>query len=226
MRDFYNLSLLMKIENNPSDYIIHRKVSLLDAYTFGYEHILLRIKDFGILKNKYKDIPSIEEYARKKYNGQYIGSRNFRSILLYNCENELEYYNKYIQFINEYESKYILENDIEYIIEPQYELKDVLNGMKKRFPMYFGNYNLENFRAFFDGYIKCKKENNLKMDDFECKIINFIKDIKCEIIEMEGKNITWDRKYIYNKSFDALDCNKNIINSFFNDLEKNIGYKI
>jgi hypothetical protein len=43
---------------------------------------------------------------------------------------------------------------------------------------------------------------------------------------MEDKNITWDRKYTYNKSFSSLDSNKEIINKFFNDLEKNTGEKI
>jgi hypothetical protein len=225
MRDFNNLSLIERIRLNPNDFIVHRKVDLLDSFIFGYEHILLKIKDIEILKNKYKNIPSMQEHAQEIYNGN-IGSRNFKSILEYNCENELEYYNKYIQFIKDYESKYTLENNIEYIIEQQYELKDILNKMRKRYPMYFNNFNLENFRAFFDGYITCKKENNIEIDYFEYKIITFLQNIKCEIIEMEDKNITWDRKYTYNKSFSSLDGNKEIINKFFEGLEKNAGEKI
>jgi hypothetical protein len=225
MRNFNNLNLIKMIELNPKDSIVHRKVNLFDSFIFGYE-LLLTINDIETLRNKYKEIPSMEEYAREKYNGNNIGSRNFRSILAYDCENELEYYNKYIHFIKEYESQYILENNIMYNIEPQYKLKDLLNKMRKRYSMYFNNYNLENFRAFFDGYINCKKDNNIEINHFEYKIIAFFEGIKCEIIEMEGENITWDRKYTYNKSFNSLDGNKEIIENFFNDLEKNIGEKI
>jgi hypothetical protein len=225
MRDFNNLNLIERIRLNPKDFIVQRKVDLLDAFILGYEHILLKIKDIEILKDKHKNMPSMQEYAQKIYNGN-IGSRNFKSILEYNCENELEYYHKYIKFIKDYESKYPLKSNLEYIIEQQYELKDVLNKMRARYPMYFNNYNLENFRAFFDGYMTCKQENNLETDSFEYKIITFLKNINCEMLAIEDKNITWDRKYTYNKSFSSLEGNKEIINQFFDDLEKNTGEKI
>jgi hypothetical protein len=103
MRDFNNLDLLERIELAPKEFIVHRKVNLLDSFIYGYEDILLKIKDIEILKNKYKNIPSMEEYAREKYmNGIDIGSRSYKSILAYTCENELEYYNRYIVFIKEY----------------------------------------------------------------------------------------------------------------------------
>ncbi|MHC6202950.1 hypothetical protein ACYULU_07130 [Breznakiellaceae bacterium SP9] len=229
MRDFNNLDLLVKIENNPSDYIIQRKVSLLDSYLFAYDSII-KIKDLEIFEMKYKSIPSMQEYAIEKYNGKNIGTRNFKSIIAYNCENELEYYSKYLQFIKEYEEKYLLEDVIVYIANEnkKYSLKDIINNMQKRFPAYFGNYDLENFRAFFDGYIKCKEDYKIETDEYENSIIRFIKNIKCTILDMEGKHITWDRKYRYNKDWNSwgqIDGNigKEIINKFFEDLRKYIG---
>jgi hypothetical protein len=233
MRDFNNLYLIKKIENSPSDYIIQRKVNLLDSFLFGYEDILLKLKNIETLKNKYKNIPSMDEYAKEKYNGGNIGTRNYKTILKYNCENELEYFDSYLQFIEEYESKYSLEEDIEFIINdrPEYTLKNMLDGMKKRFPMYFDNYDLESFRAFFDGYVRCKNDYNIKLYDFENKIIKFIGGIKCDIIDMEGKNITWDRKYRYNMYWDSWGQinekqGKEIINKFFEELENSTGEAI
>ena len=223
MRDFHNIDLLERIENNPKDYIVHRKVNLLDSFIMGYELILLEIKDIEMLEYKYKNIPSLNEYAREKYNANDIGSRNIKSILEYNSENELEYYCKYLNLIKEYESKYLLEDKIEFIIKPKYEFEKILVNIKKRFPMYFGNYNLENLRAFIDGYIICKKDYNIEMDVFDNSITKYLKNIKCSIIEMEDEIITWDRKYTYNKSFSSLNCNKEIINDFFIDLENSIG---
>ena len=233
MRDFYNLGLLQKIDNNPLDYIVQRKVNLLDSFLFGYENILLTIENIEILKSKYTHIPSIQEYAIEKYNGQKIGTRGFSGILKYNSENELEYYNNYLLFIREYETKYPLEGIVRFIIndKPKNTLKDVLAAMKARFPMYFGCYELENFRAFFDGYIKSKRDYNIALDDFESKIVQFTEKIKCNIIDMEGENITWDRKYRYNMCLDAWgpimeNQAKGIINKFFKELEDNIGEKI
>jgi hypothetical protein len=54
MRDFNNLSLIERIKFNPKDFIVHRKVDLLDSFIFGYEHILLKIKDIEILKYDYQ----------------------------------------------------------------------------------------------------------------------------------------------------------------------------
>ena len=212
---------------------MQRKVNLLDSFLFGYENILLKIKDIEILEKKYKHIPSIQDYAIEKYNGQNIGTRNFRSILKYNSENELEYYNKYLLFIKEYEEKYPVEDIVSFIIndKPEKTLKSVLTAMKIRFPMYFGCYELENLRAFFDGYIKCKKDYNIILDDFENNLIQFLDKIKCKIIDMEGENITWDRKYRYNMCSDAwgpiMEVQaKEIINKFFQEFENSIGEKI
>jgi predicted DNA-binding protein YlxM (UPF0122 family) len=233
MRDFNNLDLIQKIENSPFEYIIQRKVNLLDSFLLGYEHILLTIKNIESLQIKYKNTPSMEEYAREKYNGTSIGSRNFKSILKFNCENELEYYDNYLCFIKEYESKHLLENAIEFTInnKPLHTLKNVLHSIKKRFLMYFGNYDLENFRAFFDGYIRCKRDYGIAIDDFENKIIDFLNRIKCDIIDMDGKNITWDRRYRYNMYWDAWGQigeiqGKKIIDSFFEETENNIGEKL
>lgn len=233
MRDFNNLCLIQKIENNPHEYIIQRKVDLLDSFLLGYKEILLIIKDIDILRNKYKNVPSMQEYAMKEYNVKNIGSRNFKSLIKYNCENELEYYNNYLCFIKKYEVKYLLNDNVEYVIDrnPRKNLKDVLSSIKKRFPMYFGNYDLENLRAYIDGYIKCKGDYDIKFTDFEQKIILFLTGISCEIIEMEGKNITWDRKYRYNKYWDSWgqiieNQSKEIIDNFFEDLGNGIGEKI
>jgi hypothetical protein len=230
MRDFNNLDLILKIENNPLDYIIHRKVSLLQSYLFGYEYFLLKIKDVEILKDKYKNVPSMDEYGRIKYNGRNIGTRNITSIISYNCENEIEYYDNYLQFIKEYEEKYILEENVVYMIkdEEKYTTENILKAIKTRYPTYFGTYNLENFRAFFDGYIKCKKDYDITIDNYENGIIGFLKTIKCEILNMEGKYITWDRKYRYNKDANPWgemngNSGKEIVNNFFTDLEKYIG---
>jgi hypothetical protein len=123
-----------------------------------------------------------------------------------------------------------LEDDIECIIndKPEYTLKNMLSGMKKRFPMYFGSYDLENFRAFFDGYIRCKKDYNIELDDFENKIVKFVAGIKCNLLDMEGKHVTWDRKYRYNLDWDSWGQinekqGKEIIDKFFEELGNNTG---
>jgi hypothetical protein len=99
MRDFNNLRLIQKIEDNPSDYIIQRKVNLLNSFLFGYEDILLKLKNIETLKNKYENMPSMDEYAKEKYNVVNIGTRNYKTLLKYNCENEVEYFTVYLQFI-------------------------------------------------------------------------------------------------------------------------------
>lgn len=260
MRDFNNIDLIGKIEKCPRDYIVHRKVNLLNAFELGY-CILTKIENLEQLKKKYESMPSMNEYAWKKYKYKYknisideymkkykntdgpmeeyiqnfflegnnIDPKSFSSILEYISESELEYFNSYLQFINEYESKYLLEEKIEYIVEPQFKLKKILHDMRKRYALYFGQCDLESFRAFFDGYINCKRDNNLDIDVFESKIINFLKSIECTLIEeMNEKNITWDRKYAYNRFYSISLAYKNpdLIDCFFNDLEKKIGEEI
>ena len=125
-----------------------------------------------MLKNKYKNMPSMGEYAMRKFRKRYIPSTGFEYFIKANNTNELDYYHKYIQFVKEYEQKYLMENNVEYVInhKPELPFRNILGNMKKRWAMYLGGYNLENIRAFFDGYIRCKYDYGIRIDDFENKM--------------------------------------------------------
>jgi len=91
MRTFFNWEILKRIEESPKEYIVHRNVDLISAFLFGYEDILLELKDKKELEEKYINKPSIEDYVITKYNAQNIGTRNIISIISFISENELDF---------------------------------------------------------------------------------------------------------------------------------------
>lgn len=106
MRSFINWEILQQIENSPGDFIVQRKVSLLNSFLFGYEEVCLKLNDKELLEKKYEKVPSLEDYARVKFKADNIGSRCFDSVISYTCEGEHDYYRKYLCFLHEYETHF------------------------------------------------------------------------------------------------------------------------
>lgn len=227
MRDFTNWEILQRIENSPKEFIVQRKVSLLDAFLFGYE-ILLQPETEERLKEEYKDVPSIDEYAIEKYSAKGIGTRNFKSIISFTSEDERDFFYKYLDFLKEYEQKYPIKERISYTLRetPLFIFEELLlKGMRKRYPMYFGDYDISKLRSFLDGYFLCKKEYDIPLTAFETKIRKFTESIICEDLNLSGKFVTWDRLYRYDRDWYAWgeidDSNaKKILENFWSDLEK------
>lgn len=228
MRTFLNWEILKRIEKSPKEYIVQRNVDLLSAFLFGYEDILLELKNKEQLEEKYIKTSSLEDYARLKYNAQNIGTSNFSSIISFYSEDELDFYNNYLSFFKEYEAKHPVQEPISYIlrsevkssktisnnknisIEPfQYDslpkfpfsLEKILPHMRKRLPMFFGSYSLAPFRAFLDGYFLCKKDYQIALTPFEQKVKSFTKSIVCGSLGIENEFTTWDRKYRYDRDW-------------------------
>lgn len=233
MRSFINWSILQRIENSPTEFIVQRKVSLLSAFLFGYEDFFLCLENEEMLKTKYADIPSIDEYARKKFLADNIGTRNFTSIISFTCEDELDFFQKYLDFLKEYEHKYPIQDSVSYILKevPQFEIKEMIEGMRKRYPMYLGNYDISGLRAFLDGYFLCKNDYNIPLTEFDKKIKDFTASIVCESLNLSGEFVTWDRLYRYDRDSSAWgeisdQHGKKILEDFWTDLEKYTGEKI
>lgn len=224
---------MQRIENSPKEFIVQREVSMLNAFLFGYEHIYLQLANEEELKAKYTNVPSIEEYTRKKYHADNIGTRNFESIISFTCEGEQDFFYKYFEFLKEYEQKYPIQEAISYRLReiPRFEIKEMLIGMRKRFPMYFGDYEISKFRAFLDGYFLCKHEYHIPLTTFDTKVKDFTTNIVCENLNLSGEFVTWDRLYRYDRDSSAWgqidDKNaKKILEDFWTDLEKFTGEKI
>ncbi len=253
MRSFINWNILHRIDKSPKEYIVQRRVSLLNSFLLGYEDLLLQLENEEKLKEKYENILSLDEYARKKYSANNIGTRNFTSIISFTCEGELDFFSQYLNFLKEYEQTYPIQETISYTVrkfsmkvssqqtEADYsyntlpnkpnELKEWLKGMRKRYPMYFGNYDISCLRAFLDGYFLSKKEYNIPFTTFDTKVKKFTESIICETLKLTSEFITWDRKYRYDRDWTAWGeisetTAKKILESFWIDLEKFIGEKI
>ncbi|WP_286965283.1 hypothetical protein [Flavobacterium sp. UBA4854] len=250
MRTFFNWEILNRIEESPKEYIIERNVELLGAFLFGYEDILLELKDKKELEEKYIKMPSLGDYGIKKFKAHNIGARNITSIISFISENELDFYNNYLSLLKAYEAKYPIEESICYVArqkgefdhtktssyledsrpKPILSLSELFPHMKKRLPMYFGSYSLASLRAFLDGYFLCKKDYQIDLTPFEQKVKSFTKSIICESLEIENEFTTWDRKYRYDrdwKSWGDIDTvkEKNILESFWKDMDAFIGEK-
>ena len=251
MRNFINWNILQRIENSPKEFIVQRNVTLLDAFLLGYEDFFLQLENEEQLKAKYANVPSAEEYARKKYDAGNIGSRNFKSILSFTCEDERDFFDKYFEFLKEYEQKYPVQETVSYILrktparltlqqaEPDFYtlperphvLKELLAGMRKRYLMYFGIYDISCFRAFLDGYFLCKKEYNIPFTTFDIKVKKFTESIICKALKLTGEFVTWDRLYRYDRDWNAWGKieeakAKKILEEFWIDLEKFTGETI
>ncbi|MDR6968150.1 hypothetical protein J2X31_002165 [Flavobacterium arsenatis] len=253
MRSFINWNILQRIQNSPKEFIVQRNVALLDAFLLGYEDLLLQLENEQQLKENYGNILSLEEYARKKYKAENIGSRNFKSIISFTCEDDLDFFHKYFDFLKEYEQAYPIQEVITYKLrEPRKnitkqltkfdysfaslpnrsnELKEWIKGMRKRYPMYFGHYDISYFRAFLDGYFLCKKEYNLPFTTFDTKIKSFTESIICEDLNITGEFITWDRKYRYKTDWNSWGkisetTAKEILENLWKDLEIFTGEKL
>lgn len=233
MRSFINWGILQRIENSPKDFIVQRKVSLLSAFLFGYEDCYLQLENEKQLELEYEGMLSLEEYAREKYHAGNIGTRNFESIISFTCEDERDFFYKYLDFLKEYEQKHPVKDVISFSLKetPLFELKEMLGGMRKRYPMYFGNYDISGLRAFFDGYFLCKKEYNIPLTAFEIKVREFTDRIICETLNISGEFVTWDRLYRFDRDWQAWGeieerTAKGILENFWVDLEEFIGEKI
>lgn len=248
MRSFINWDILQRIENSPKDFIVQRDVSLLEAFIMGYEDILLRLGNKDQLEEKYKDVPSINEYVLKKYNADNIGTRNCMSVIQFTCEDEREFFYKYFEFLKEYEQKYPIQETLSYIVSetaviqaptqsehdyykiPQKPniLKSWLTAIKNRPGMYFGYNDISCLRAFLDGYFLCKRDYNIPLTMFDTKVREFTDSIICETINLPGEFVTWDRLYRYDRNWTAWgrieeSVAKNILEDFWKDLEKYTG---
>lgn len=227
MRNFIVWDLLNRIENSPEEYIVQRKVSLLESFQFGYEFFYLKIENLEELERRYAEIPSLQEYAMTKYNAHNIGSRNYKSILSFISEDERDFYNNYLNFLKEYESQFSIKEPVNYILveKPENMLKDVLLGMQQRFLMYFNDYSLADFRAFLDGYFCCKKDYCIPLTPFDKKLKEFTESITCETLNLTGEFVTWDRKYRFSRSWYAwgeiTDTHaQHMLLQFWKDLEE------
>ncbi len=225
MRSFINWEILQRIENSPEKHIVQRKVSLINSFLFGYENIYLKLNEREFLENKYVEFPSLEDYARIKYNAENIGTRNFVSVISYFSEDERDLYCHYFGFLHEYETKFKIEENITWTLneKPYFKVKTLLRAIRKRFPMYFGIYDLAEIRAFLDGYFLCKKDYKIPLDAFDIKIKMFTENIVCESLGMTGKFVTWDRKYRYErdwKPWGETENGKEIVEAFWTELEQ------
>lgn len=227
MRTFIVWDIINRIENAPKEFIGQRKVSLLNSFLFGYDCIYLEVQDEDKLKEKYKDIPSLDEYIRNKYRADHIGSRNFGSIISFLCEDERDYFFNYLAHLKEYEQQFPIEEPIVYVLRnmPRIDLKELLAAIKKRYRMYLPDNSLANLRAFLNGHFQCKKDYHLSLTAFESGIIAFTEQIVCKDLNLTGEYVTWDRKYRYDRDWnswgetDESDAKK-ILDSFWKDLEK------
>ena len=232
MRSFINWNILQRIENSPKEFIIQRDVALLSAFLFGYEDFFLQLENEKQLKAKYDNVPSLQEYALKKYNADNIGSRNVKSIISFTCEDERDFFDKYFDFMKEYEQRYPVQETISYTLkETSYILKEFLTEMRKRYPMYFGNYDISCLRAFLDGYFICKKDYKIPFTTFDTKVREFTESIICEDLNLTGEFVTWDRLYRYDRDWNAWGrisetTAKEILEKFWIDLEKFTGETI
>ena len=229
MRNFINWNILQRIENSPKEFIVQRNVALLDAFLLGYEDFFLQLENEEQLKAKYSDVPSIDEYARNKYSADNIGTRSFKSIISFTCEDERDFFDKYFEFLKSYEQEYPVQETVVYRLkEKPFVLKELLIGMRKRYCMYFGNYDIACLRAFLDGYFLCKKEYTTPFTTFDTKLREFTESITCEALNLTGEFVTWDRFYRYDRDWSAwgkIDeiTAKKILEEFWTDLEKFTG---
>ena len=226
MRSFINWSILERIKNSPKEYIVQRKVSLLNAFLYGYEYIYLKVDNIEQLEVKYDHIPSIEDYVRKKYNANHIGTRNFESIISFTCEDERDFFYRYYSCLEEYDRTFPIEETISYALvkTPRFTLHELLTGIRNRFPMYFGNYDISGLRAFLDGYFLCKKEYDILLTTYDKKVKAFTDGIVSKDLNLSGEFVTWDRLYRYDRDWKAwgeIDDRqaKEILESFWNDLD-------
>lgn len=233
MRSFIHWNIIERIADSPKQFIVHRNVGLLNAFLFGYEFIYLMLENESQLKEKYSRVPSLEEFAREKYQANNIGTRNFESLISYNCEDEREFFQRYLDFLREYEETYPIEETVQYILAPvpKISLGELIAAMGKRYPMYFGDNDLASFRCFLDGYFLCKSEYGLLLDELDLKVKAFTEGICCESVSICGSYVTWDRKYRYDRdwrawgSADEKDM-KSLIAAFWLDLKNYIDNEI
>lgn len=231
MRDFINWNILQRIENSPKEYIVQRDVQLLDAFRMGYEGILLRLENKEQLEEKYTAMPSLNEYGIKKYKADNIGSRNSVTVIQFTCEDEREFFYKYVEFLKEYEQKYPIRETLSYIVREtpvNKTLKQWLTAIKNRPQMYFGSNDISCLRAFLDGYFRCTYDYNIQLTTFDTKVKQFTESITCKTINLSGEFVTWDRLYRYDRNWRAWgriedSAAKNILEDFWKDLEKYIG---
>ena len=232
MRSFINWDILQRIENSPKEFIVQRNVAQLNAFLFGYEIFFLQPENEEQLKAKYDTVPSVDEYARNKYCADNIGTRNFKSIISFICEDERDFFSKYLDFLKEYEQKYPVQENVSYVLKGKpCEFKELLLGMRKRYPMYFGSYNISCLRAFLDGYFLCKKEYNIPFTTFDTKVKKFTESITCKSLNLTSEFVTWDRLYRYDRDWNAWGeisetMAKKILEEFWTDLEKFTGETI
>ncbi|HIH3217829.1 hypothetical protein [Escherichia coli] len=72
---------MKRIEQAPEHFIVQRDIHLLSAFLYGYQDILLEIDNYSTLCELYLDTPSLEDFARQKYQVSEIRARNFTSLL-------------------------------------------------------------------------------------------------------------------------------------------------
>lgn len=222
MRDFLNWNLLERIENSPREYIVQRNVKLLNSFEMGYTFLCLQLKNREKLERTYEHIPCFDEYFREKYKAGRIGTRKSLCTLPFVCEDERDIYETYFEWMHEYEKTFPVSESIVYIPLPEQRdsLKRLMTEMKRRLPMYLGEYSLAGMRAFLDGHFLCKKEHDLPVDDFEIRVKEFTQQIICEYLSLDSPFVTWDRKYGFDRREYICRNEKELMDLFWSDLEK------
>lgn len=230
MRNFLYGPIMKRIKQAPEQFIVQRDVNLLNAFLYGYQDILQEIDNYTALRDRYQDTPSIEDFARQKYQACEIKTRGFISLLAWYSEDSRDLFYRYIAFIKEYEATFSVNGDVCWVLreKPALPLKTVLSGIRRRYPMYFGHNNLSHLRAFLDGYFLCITEYSLPLDDFEEKVLAFTQSIECEIFSASGPFSTWDRKFRYDREWQPWgncdgDIATHILAGFWSELEKFTG---
>lgn len=229
MRDFFNWSILQRIENEPLRYLKQRNFGQLSAFLHGYETYLLKLANYENLCQEYANYPSIIKFVLTKYQIPYIGSRHFSSIIALYCEDERELFERYFAILHEYETTYPIQTKPQYVIDVQnFSLKNRLQLIRLRPAMFFSSCELACLRAFIDGYFCCLADYQIPLTEYEKALQVFLATIQSDYhIDTKHEQISWDRLYRFDRDWRAWgngDNNFDVMEKFFSDLDTAIGH--
>ncbi|MGV6860194.1 MAG: hypothetical protein ACWA41_00390 [Putridiphycobacter sp.] len=196
MRTFHNLNLIEEITQDPFSTIGQRNFSLLKAYTAPFVwYTEVKIEDS--IKDSVDAMPTIEEYVTTQ-----IGENNLRTVLFdyyigWIAEDSRDLFELCINKIGEYENTYPVDKDKYFFeINPNVENLDLKKKLKHMLlrPSMYGFEGLAGLRAYLDGYFRFKRHYDLKLSEYEIRLIKYIEYWKNKVnrsIPFE----TWDRPF-------------------------------
>jgi hypothetical protein len=196
MRTFHNVDLIKEITQDPFGTIGQRNYRLFKAYAAPYDwYTDVQINES--IKSNVDAMPTIEEYVTNQ-----IGENNLRTVLFdyyigWISEDSRELFELCINKINEYENTHPIDRDrYSFELKSSTEKLDLKNNLKHMFhrPGMYGFEGLSGLRAFLDGYFKFKEHHNLKLSEYENRLVKFIEYWKSKV----DKSIpfeTWDRPF-------------------------------